>query len=589
MKLGNVVSSGLLLAATLASQPAPAQDPALNPAVDWIRQHAIPISTVQAGHGFSDLQPLKPVIHDARIVELGEATHGTREFFQLKHRMVEFLASQMGFTIFSIEANMPEAYRLNDYVLNGAGDPKELLKGMYFWTWNTQEVLDMILWMREFNKAGGRLQFTGFDMQTPTLSLDLVRKFVGRYDLAYAEPLEASWKDVLASGTAQQNRFGVATATFPVTAAAGHHIRFSGYIQTKDVTQGFAGLWWRVDGAPGSSPLAFDNMSDRGPSNTTPWTRYEISLDVPKEARNINFGVLHTGTGEAWFDTLNVEIDGAPYTDASTFDLDFEASTPRGFYTGGAGYAVAPDLDNPHTGKQSLHSRSLGAAFEPMVDNAKAVQNCRSVLEHLTAQRPAYLSAGAGAQETDWAIQSARLVLQYVQMKTGEVTRDESMAANIAWIAGQNPGAKIIVWAHNGHVAYDGTGSPMGSYLRKAFGSQLINFGFAFNQGSFQSVEMGSTGSGSSKGLHDFTVGPAADGTLDHALAAAGIPILALDLRQLPKAGPVAQWFAQPRRTRSIGAGYSDALAPQLWSETPAPQAYDALLFVETTTAARRN
>ena len=48
---------------------------------------------------------------------LGEATHGSREFFQLKHRMLEFLATEMGFTIFSIEANMPEAYKLNDFVL----------------------------------------------------------------------------------------------------------------------------------------------------------------------------------------------------------------------------------------------------------------------------------------------------------------------------------------------------------------------------------------------------------------------------------------------------------------------------------------
>src|SRR5262249_37538436 len=81
--------------------------------VEWIRSHAIRPTTPEAGHGFADLQRLKPVIGGARIVSLGEATHGSREFFQLKHRMLEFLATQMGFTIFSIEANMPEAYRLN--------------------------------------------------------------------------------------------------------------------------------------------------------------------------------------------------------------------------------------------------------------------------------------------------------------------------------------------------------------------------------------------------------------------------------------------------------------------------------------------
>jgi erythromycin esterase len=104
----------------IVSPHASAQQP-----VNWIRKNAIPLRTVEAGNGFNDMQPLKKVVGDARIVALGEATHGTREFFQLKHRMIEFLASQMGFTIFSIEANMPEAYRLNDFVLNGNGDPKQ--------------------------------------------------------------------------------------------------------------------------------------------------------------------------------------------------------------------------------------------------------------------------------------------------------------------------------------------------------------------------------------------------------------------------------------------------------------------------------
>src|SRR4051794_36917843 len=73
-----------------------------SPVQDWIKSQAIPLSTPEAGHGFKDMQPLKKVVGDARIVSLGEATHGTREFFQLKHRMMEFLAGEMGFTIFSI-------------------------------------------------------------------------------------------------------------------------------------------------------------------------------------------------------------------------------------------------------------------------------------------------------------------------------------------------------------------------------------------------------------------------------------------------------------------------------------------------------
>lgn len=169
----------------------PAQENAnADAARSWLKANAIRLSTVEAGHGFADMQPLKKTIGDARIVSLGEATHGSREFFQLKHRMLEFLATEKGFTIFSIEANMPEAYRLNDYVLNGNGDPAQLIKGMYFWTWSTEEVLDMVLWMREFNKSGkGRLQFTGFDMQTPDVAADIVQTFVDKNDSEYADAL----------------------------------------------------------------------------------------------------------------------------------------------------------------------------------------------------------------------------------------------------------------------------------------------------------------------------------------------------------------------------------------------------------------
>src|SRR5439155_1457194 len=199
-----------------AARPAPApqqQSSAREEAAveQWIRANAIPLKTVQAGNGFADMEPLTKIVGNARIVALGEATHGTREFFQLKHRMIEFLATRMGFTIFSIEANMPEAYRLNDYVLNGKGDPAQLLKGMYFWTWDTKEVLEMIRWMREFNQSGkGRIEFTGFDMQTPAVAAQIVSNFASKNDPDYLPLIQqavpalddaagkAQWREIFA-------------------------------------------------------------------------------------------------------------------------------------------------------------------------------------------------------------------------------------------------------------------------------------------------------------------------------------------------------------------------------------------------------
>ena len=547
-------------------------------ATEWVRMNAIRLTTVEAGHGFDDLQPLKRIVGTARMVTLGEATHGSREFFQLKHRLLEFLATEMGFTIFSIEANMPEAYRLNDYVLNGVGDPAQLLRGMYFWTWDTEEVLDMIRWMREFNKAGkGRIQFTGFDMQFPNVAAEMVRDFVARYDPDYLETVRTAATMADSATSTGGNSFGVATGTFPVQLAAGKKVRFSGYIKTEGITRGFAGLWWRVDGPSGV--LAFDNMQSRGPKSASDWTPYVIELPVDATARNINFGAPMPADGTAWFDDLRIELDGQPYTESDRFDLGFESDTPRGFFVGGSGYTGSLDREVVHGGKQSLRLKDVeSASGRPGPDAKAVVSRWQDLLTHLDAGRAGYRARGAADADIDWAIQNGRVVLQAMQMRAGEIDRDRSMATNIKWIADHNPNAKMVVWAHNGHVAAGGQPNPMmGSALRKMFGTEMIVFGFAFNKGSFQAIPQGGGN------LKNFTVPPAKPDTLDGILAASMMPLFALDLRSAPA------WFNEAHGSRQIGAVYPDGDPYALVAEIAAAKAFDALLFVETTTPARKN
>ena len=151
----------------------------------WLATNAVRLETVEAGHGFADMQPLKQIIGAARIVALGEATHGTREFFQLKHRMLEFLVNEMGFSVFAIEATMPESFDINDYVLTGRGDSKKALAGIYFWTWDTEEVLAMIEWMRSYNadpNHARKVKFYGFDMQSAPRAAKVTLAYLRRVD-----------------------------------------------------------------------------------------------------------------------------------------------------------------------------------------------------------------------------------------------------------------------------------------------------------------------------------------------------------------------------------------------------------------------
>lgn len=173
----------------------PRPSPAPEPAKAWIKEHIIPLRTVAAGTDFSDLSPFRQVVGDARVVSLGEATHGTREFFLMKHRLVEFMVEQLGFTLFGIEANLTEARVVNDYVLHGRGDPAAALKGLYFWTWDTEEVLEMLRWMRRYNArvpVDKQVRFFGFDMQEASVAFDRLREYLKQVNPTLAREMDAN-------------------------------------------------------------------------------------------------------------------------------------------------------------------------------------------------------------------------------------------------------------------------------------------------------------------------------------------------------------------------------------------------------------
>jgi erythromycin esterase len=160
-------------------EPSAASQPAT---VAWARNASFPFTTDDPDVPSTDLDPLRPLVGGATIVALGEATHGTREFFRMKHRVLAWLVREMGFSHFGIEASLPEALAVDHYVQTGEGNPKQLLSDLRYWTWNTTEVLALIEWMRNWNATGKqpRVHFTGFDMGYPGVAIDSVIAFTSR-------------------------------------------------------------------------------------------------------------------------------------------------------------------------------------------------------------------------------------------------------------------------------------------------------------------------------------------------------------------------------------------------------------------------
>ena len=134
---------------------------------------------------FTELIPLQTLFKNKKVVGMGEATHGTKEFFNMKAKMFKFLVMHCGYRIFSIEATFGGTLKVNDYVLYRKGDILSAMKGMEFWTWDTEEVRDLIEWMSTYNDGkpdNEKLKFYGFDCQSFKGPTDALVDYVNEFD-----------------------------------------------------------------------------------------------------------------------------------------------------------------------------------------------------------------------------------------------------------------------------------------------------------------------------------------------------------------------------------------------------------------------
>lgn len=149
----------------------------------YLLNFVYPLSSVDLEQqGNDDLKVLNGLVGNSKVVALREVTHGSGEIYRLKDRMYRYLARNKGYDIFSLEAAMPEAYNVNQYVVYGEGDPKALLKGMHFWTWQTEEMLSIVNWMKQYNSQNqDKIRFSGFNMQFYQGALANLKKDFSEY------------------------------------------------------------------------------------------------------------------------------------------------------------------------------------------------------------------------------------------------------------------------------------------------------------------------------------------------------------------------------------------------------------------------
>lgn len=148
---------------------------------DWIERGAVPLSAPDPAAPLTDLRHLRRSIDGARIVGLGEATHGTAELTRAKHRVLRYLVEELGFRSIAWEDDWSLGTQLNDYVLTGRGDLAALMAEMST-AWRSEEAAAVFEYLREYNsRTRAKVRFVGVEyFATRGLSYDAVDRYVAR-------------------------------------------------------------------------------------------------------------------------------------------------------------------------------------------------------------------------------------------------------------------------------------------------------------------------------------------------------------------------------------------------------------------------
>jgi erythromycin esterase-like protein len=152
--------------------------------VNAIRRSADPLTGET-----TDFDSLLKMVNDSRFVLIGEASHGTHEFYRLRAQITKRLITEQGFNAVAVEADWPDAYRVNQYV-RFEGDDEEAIDALGgfqrfpAWMWRNADVLDFVGWLRNYNehRHAGRVGFYGLDLYSLHASIRAVLEFLDKVD-----------------------------------------------------------------------------------------------------------------------------------------------------------------------------------------------------------------------------------------------------------------------------------------------------------------------------------------------------------------------------------------------------------------------
>lgn len=215
----------------------------------------------------------------------------------------------------------------------------------------------------------------------------------------------------------------------------GKKITLSGYIKTENITDGYAGLWMKIE-----PQIAFDNMHQKGITGTTDWRKYEITLNMnPSKTQHIIFGGYLIGNGKMWLDDLRVTIDGK--------DIDYKpklfsekAKNDNEFDKGSN--VIFPELTAQKTDDLELLGRIWGFLKYHHPAIAKGNYNWDYELFRIL---PTYLKAKSCRQRDEILLKWIKKYGKITESKSNVATTSDSsfLKPDLSWIDESNIGGEL--------------------------------------------------------------------------------------------------------------------------------------------------
>lgn len=341
-------------------------------------KYAYPFNNADPSDPDTSLSQLIEYLGDARIVGMGEATHGSAEFFDMKHKVFRSLVEDKDFKAIIFEIPWGNCLAVNDYVRNGVGSADEAINNTWYWVYDTGETRALAEWMYDYNKIREeeeKLFFVGCDPQGPDFEIEksMIRNYLMEVspDLAdsayvryYSLPKDlseyggesAEVKKINQENTAwvynaiEDRRESFVSQTgnqkYEIILMAAHVIqhremmyRIQSFGQTRDSLMAIYALWWQqiIGNDEKVAVWAHNYHVMDNPTSGALWMGSYLRNAIGQDYQNICFsfttGQLNAFLANRQGDFLNaVQAQEVPLQECRTLNYLFQQVSADNFY-----------------------------------------------------------------------------------------------------------------------------------------------------------------------------------------------------------------------------------------------------------------